>query len=333
MSIVSGVRWGVLTHAAGPRDAASELADTVGLAVLAEELGFASFWLAQHHLGAQQGHASSPLVVLAAVAAATSRIRLGTAVVVASLEHPLRLAEDAATVDVLSGGRLELGLGAGSDPGAAEAFGADPAQRHVRLGAALDTLTGAGPAVTPRAPGLRERLWLATSSPEGVDTAARHGLGLLSGRRSGPAGPDDRRSAGLLARFRAAGGARVGLSRPVLPGSSRAAVHALLAPHVARRGHDPAAWFAAGNVHAGTGPEVRAALEADHCLPYATDLLCHVQPARLTLAELRPVLRGLAELADGPPVTAGPRTTGATPAGRGGARCGPLSPAAAPDRP
>lgn len=294
MSTVSGVRWGVLTHGAGPRDAASELDDTVRLAVLAEELGFSSFWVAQHHLGAQQGHVSSPLVVLAAVAARTARIRLGTAVVVAPLEHPLRLAEDAATVDVLSGGRLELGLGAGSDPGVWEAFGVDPAQRYARLDEALDALTGA---VTPAAPGLRDRMWLATSSAGGVDTALRHGLGLLSGRRSGPAGPDDHRSARLLGRFRAAGGARVGLSRPVLPGASRAAVHALLAPHVARRGHDPSAWFAAGNIHAGTGPEVLAALAADPCLPHVTELLCHVQPARLTLDELRPVLRGLAAVA------------------------------------
>ena len=287
--------WGVLSHAAGPRDPASELDDTVRLAVLAEELGFSSFWIAQHHFGAQQGHASSPLVVLSAIAARTARIRLGTAVVVGAVEYPVRLAADAVTLDVLSGGRLELGLGAGSDPGVLDAFGVDPARRHARLAEVLDVLTGDA-AMLRAAPGLGDRMWLATSSPEGAATAARRGLGLLSGRRSGPAGPDDHRSAGVIARFRAAGGGRVGLSRPVVPAASRAAAHALLAPHVARRGRDPQAWLGAGNVHAGTDDEVLDGLAADPCLGHATELLCHVQPARLTLAEWAPLLRRLAVL-------------------------------------
>lgn len=288
--------WGVLTHAAGARESTSELDDTVRLAVLAEELGFGSFWIAQHHFGTQHGHASSPLVVLAAIAARTGRIRLGTAVVVGSLEQPLRLAEDAATVDALSGGRLELGLGAGSDPGVAEAFGVRPADRHAHLAAALDALlTGAD--VVPPVGGLRERLWLATSSEAGVDMAAARGLGLLSGRRSGPAGPDDERSARLLARFRTRGGDRVGLSRPVVPGGSRVEVHTLLAPHITRWGGDPQAHLEAGNVYAGTEDEVAAGLAADPCLPHATELLCHVQPAHLTVTELAPILRRTAALA------------------------------------
>ncbi|WP_227012761.1 MULTISPECIES: LLM class flavin-dependent oxidoreductase [unclassified Pseudonocardia] len=314
---MSRVNWGVLTHASGPRDSAAELSDTVRLAVLAEELGFGSFWIAQHHLGAQQGHASSPLVVLAAVAARTGRIRLGTAVVVGPLEQPLRLAEDAATVDALSGGRLELGVGAGSDAGAADAFGVRPEERHARLAEVLDVLVRAD--VVPSVRGLRGRTWLATSSEDGVAVAAARGLGLLSGRRSGPSGPDDVRSARLLARFRALGGRRVGLSRPVVPGASRVAVHDLLAPHVARWGRDPAAHLRAGNVYAGTEQEVAAGLAADPCLPYATDLLCHVQPARLPFAELEPVVRRTAALADRvPPVPAGPaRDRRAGPAGGG----------------
>ncbi|BBG04960.1 alkanal monooxygenase [Pseudonocardia saturnea] len=291
------MEWGVLTHAAGSRDSATELADTVRLAVRAEELGFGSFWVAQHHLGAQQGHASSPLVVLAAVAARTERIGLGTAVVVGALEHPLRLVEDAATVDALSGGRLELGLGAGSDPGVAEAFGIRPQDRHARLDTVLDALAEAD--VVPAAGGLRDRLWLATSSEAGVRTAAERGTGLLSGRRSGPAGPDDARSADLLARFRAAGGRRVGLSRPLVPGACGEEVRDLLAPHIARSGRDPVAHLAAGNVYAGTEHEVATGLAADPCLPYATRLLCHVQPARLTFAELDPILRRVARLARG----------------------------------
>lgn len=272
--------WGVLTHAAGHRDPATELADVVGLAVLAEELGFDAFWVAQHHLGAQHGHAASPLVVLAAVAARTSRIRLGTAVVVAPLEDPLRLAEDAATVEALSRGRLELGLGAGSDPGAAEAFGRDHARRHVALGAVVDALLSAR--VSPPLPDLRRRTWIGTSSEAGVRLAAERGLGLLSGRRTCPTGPDDVAAAGRIATFRAAGGRRVGVSRPILP-----------VPVDVAGAHLGAA---SPRAYTGAAPEVAAALRADPCVPSATHLLCHVQPARLTLAQLTPVLHGLASV-------------------------------------
>src|SRR5687768_11963022 len=117
-----GRPMGFLTHVAGLGGAAQVYRETVELAVAAEELGFSSFWLAQHHGSPGDGLLPSPLVLLAAVAERTSTIRLGTGVLAAGLEDPRRLAEDAAVLDALCGGRLELGVGSGSDAAAAATF-------------------------------------------------------------------------------------------------------------------------------------------------------------------------------------------------------------------
>lgn len=140
--------------------------------------------MAQHHAGGLAGLLPSPLVLLAAVAERTSVIRLGTAVVAAGLEDPLRLVEDAAVLDVLSGGRLQLGVGAGADPAASAAFGRDHSRRHEDCTVAVDAVCAAleGSSLVPAAPGLRERLWWATGSPEGIRAAAARGIGILSGR-------------------------------------------------------------------------------------------------------------------------------------------------------
>ena len=89
-----------------------EYRDIVELSRLAETLGFDSVWVSEHH-GSGDGYLPSLLPVLAGLATATDRVQLGTGVVLTPFHHPLRLAEDAAIVDLLSGGRLILGLGLG----------------------------------------------------------------------------------------------------------------------------------------------------------------------------------------------------------------------------
>lgn len=84
---------------------------TLRLIELAEELGFDSVWVRQRHL---QPAVSSPVTLLAAASQRTSRISLGTAVIPLGLENPLRLAEDLATIDILSGGRLNPGVSVGT---------------------------------------------------------------------------------------------------------------------------------------------------------------------------------------------------------------------------
>jgi alkanesulfonate monooxygenase SsuD/methylene tetrahydromethanopterin reductase-like flavin-dependent oxidoreductase (luciferase family) len=296
------MRLGFLSHVSGAGSAPATYRETIELAVAAEEFGYDSFWVAQHHLGAQGALLPSPFVLLAAIAERTTRIRLGTAVIVGSVEHPIRLAEDAAVLDALSGGRLELGLGAGVDASTFAAFGVARGERHARLrdtvDAVLDLLTG--PDLVPAAPTLRERVWLGTGSAEGVAWAVERGLGVLSGRRSsGPAGPaaGDREAADRLAEYAPA---RVGLSRPIHPGADP--LEGLLGPRLVpwiERGQadgrfapdfTPADWLAAGNMYTGSPADVARALRADPGLAYATDLLCHSQPARLRPHELLPAM-------------------------------------------
>ena len=105
-------------------------------AVAAERLGFESFWITEHHFGAY-GLAPDPSLLLAAIAARTERLRLGTAMAVLPFDHPLRSAERYAQLDQQSGGRLEFGVGSGYLQYEFSGFGLDPEERRERFDEAL----------------------------------------------------------------------------------------------------------------------------------------------------------------------------------------------------
>lgn len=180
----------------GPETAGESLRDGIELFELGEELGYDTGWVRVRHF---ETFLSSPMAFFAAVSQRTSRIHLGTAVIGARYESPIRLAEDAATVDLLSGGRLELGLSGGfahlADVfdgvfGAADRdFSAEAQARIARIrealaGTTLGTATSAlmsvpkgSPLVLrPQSPGLSERVWY---GPGTEASAARAGtLGM-----------------------------------------------------------------------------------------------------------------------------------------------------------
>lgn len=151
----------------------------------ADRRGIGSIWVSEHHFVAD-GYMPVPLTALAAVAARTKQARLGTAVVVAPLQHPMALAEQAAVVDVISGGRLELGLGAGYVAGEFEAFGADLGRRYRDTDHALGEI-GRIFAQDRCSPGPVQRpvpLWAGYLGPQGAARAGRLGVGLLTHDRN-----------------------------------------------------------------------------------------------------------------------------------------------------
>lgn len=156
----------------------------------AERHGIGRAWVAQHHFHAAEGGLPSPLVFLAHAAAVTSGIRLGTGVITLPLEDPVRVAEDAVVADLLSGGRVDLGLGSGGTPSSFEPFGEDVRDKAATYDRKLRTLldglagrdVGAGNTLYPDAGDLADRVWQATFSAPGGHRAGIHGHGLLLSR-------------------------------------------------------------------------------------------------------------------------------------------------------
>lgn len=157
----------------------------------AERLGFDSAWIAQHHFHEHEGGLPSPLVFLAHAAAHTERIRLGTAIITLPMEDPLRVAEDAAVLDLLADGRLEVGFGSGGTPTSFLPFGLTSERRgevfaeHLHLIQSAwrgDSLAHPDNHLYPPAPQLAERIWIATFSAEGAIRAGQAGHGLMLSR-------------------------------------------------------------------------------------------------------------------------------------------------------
>ena len=185
--------YGLITCQRYPGDPASDVdryAEALEIAVEAERLGFDSVWTSEHHF-ADDAYMPSLLPVSAAIAARTERVEIGTGLVLAPLYPPLRLAEDAATVDLLSRGRFVLGLGLGWLDWEFEALGSSLATRGADLEAAItackqgwsDGLVEAqGVSITPKParPG-GPPIWIGAHVEPAVRRAARMADGWIAG--------------------------------------------------------------------------------------------------------------------------------------------------------
>ena len=117
--------------------------DIISQIELGDELGFDTAWLGELHFGRAFSILADPLMVLAAAAQRTTRIRLGTAVMLLPLHHPVKIAEEAAIVDILSDGRLEFGVGRGAFPLYYVGFDVPQEESRERFEEALDFILAA----------------------------------------------------------------------------------------------------------------------------------------------------------------------------------------------
>jgi alkanesulfonate monooxygenase SsuD/methylene tetrahydromethanopterin reductase-like flavin-dependent oxidoreductase (luciferase family) len=147
----------------------------------AERLGADSVWFSEHH-GFEDGYLPQPLTFAAAAAARTTKVRLGTGILIAPLHKTAQLAEEAAMVDIISGGRLDLGLGAGYRVPEFQLFGADIAARYATLDLQVEQLRELWSAggLTPAPVQDRLPVWLGYQGPKGARRAGRMGEGLLT---------------------------------------------------------------------------------------------------------------------------------------------------------
>ncbi len=167
----------------GPTDA--EHSDAMlDLATWADASGLDSLWLPEHHF--RHGATSAPLLMLAAFAARTRRVRLATTSLLITVHEPRRVANEVASLDRLSNGRVVLGLGRGFDAKLLRAFGVDPRRKRDRFDAALDAILatwadarddGARPLPVQRP---HPPLMVAAFGPKALAQAGRRGLPYLA---------------------------------------------------------------------------------------------------------------------------------------------------------
>lgn len=174
-----------------PQDLYSEILDVVSWT---EEAGFDGAWVPEHHL-AEDAYMPSPLIALTAMAARTKRLKLGSGIALAPLYHPLRFAEDCAVLDILCGGRLEMGLAIGYRRRESAAFGVDFSQRGrifdewlqivVRLWAGEEVsfrgqhFALSGAKLMPAAPRGRIPLYIGSFTEKAMERVVRYGDGFI----------------------------------------------------------------------------------------------------------------------------------------------------------
>lgn len=173
-------------------------ADALDEIELADKLGFRCSWLVEHHFMRHYSHCSKPELFLAALSQRTRQIRLGMGIIPAPYHHPVHVAERVATLDILSNGRLEVGLGRGFSPREYQAFGVDMAESRSRTGEMLDILRASFSSRPVTYKGQHHTLdnldilphivqspqpplWAAAVSPESFAWVADQGLGMLVG--------------------------------------------------------------------------------------------------------------------------------------------------------
>jgi alkanesulfonate monooxygenase SsuD/methylene tetrahydromethanopterin reductase-like flavin-dependent oxidoreductase (luciferase family) len=176
-----GIYFDLRNPPAWRRPGAEVYGRALELSARAEDLGATSVWVSEHHLF-EDGYVPQPLTFLAAAAARTSRVRLGTAVLLAPLRSAVQIAEEAAVVDLLSGGRLELGLGAGYRVPEFELFGADRDLRWKTTDSRVSELRQLWSEGRPTPAPVQEPipLWLGYQGLVAARRAGRMGVGLLS---------------------------------------------------------------------------------------------------------------------------------------------------------
>ena len=156
----------------------------------AEQLGFATAWVAQHHFHGPEGGLPSPLVFLSHVGALTSTIRLGTGVITIPMEDAVRTAEDAVVLDELTDGRVEVGIATG---GFGCTSGNRPLGQSGMTGAAVHSAgrTAAGAGATSGAMAGAGAAAVSSRAARTVEAARFMAAGLMRGRRAGRWPPDD----------------------------------------------------------------------------------------------------------------------------------------------
>ena len=298
-------RLGFFTRLLDQVDAAERYRLATQQIVQAEKCGFDSAWIAQHHFHEGEGGLPAPFVFLAHAAAHTSRIRLGTGIVTLPLELPIRVAEDAAVTDLMSGGRLEVGVGPGGNLTAFTAFGLESDQRHALFDNNLALLKTAwsggtlpgGDKLYPSSPTLVDRIWQATFTVSGARRAGLAGDGLMLSRTQ-PRSPEapqaslaDIQNPMLDAYLEALPKGvepRILASRTIFVADDHNEAMRLAEIGLSRMRHRLAATgnFSSGSlvgdliramdVHIGTPDEVIASLQADSTLQRSTDLTMQV---------------------------------------------------------